>query len=97
MANKPGQIGLRDAPACKNSNDWTGQFTQVVKSGLEAQSMACARVHLQLQAHAMSRGQAKQEVSEPVSDGDDHEDDHEKGEGDLDHDSGLRTNQLGSK
>ena len=89
----PPPLGLRDAPACKNSNDWTGQFTQVVKSGLEAQSMACARVHLQLQAHAMSRGQAKQEVSEPVSDGDD----HEKGEGDLDHDSGLRTNQLGSK
>ena len=64
---------------------------EVVKSGLEAQSMACVRVHLQLQAHAMSRGQAKQEVSEPVSDGDEEEDGDEKGEGDLDNDPEWRT------
>ena len=70
---------------------------EVVKSGLEAQSMACVRVHLQLQAHAMSRGQAKQEVSEPASDGDDHEDGDEKGEEDLDQDPELITRQLRSK
>ena len=72
---------------------------EVVKSGLEAQSMACVRVHLQLQAHAMSRGQAKQEVSEPVNDGDEEEDEDgdEKGEGDLDHDPEWRTRQLRSK